>query len=128
VVDAADPTKRQLIRGDALGGNAYAIGTAQVTFPTGLPDSFGVSGAAFAEFGTLGILDDNAKRSEIFVGTDGSVVNRFIDDAASLRASVGVSIFWDSPFGPVQFDLAEPLVKEPYDETQTFRFSTRTRF
>jgi outer membrane protein insertion porin family len=119
---------RTTIKGDALGGNAYAIGTLQVTFPTGLPDSFGVSGAAFAEFGTLGILNERDKRSETFVGLDGSVVNRFVDDAASLRASAGISIFWDSPFGPVQFDFAKPLAKEPYDETQEFRFSTRTRF
>jgi outer membrane protein insertion porin family len=119
---------RNTIRGDALGGNAYAIGTAQVTFPTGLPESFGVSGAAFLEFGTLGILADEDKRSETFTGLDGSIINRFVDDAASLRASVGVSVFWDSPFGPVQFDFSQPLASEPYDQEETFRFSSRTRF
>lgn len=125
-----DPTTgaRSTIIGDALGGNAYAIGSAQVTFPTGLPESFGVSGAAFAEFGTLGVLDDSAKRKERFTDSSGTAIERFVDDAASLRASVGISVFWDSPFGPVQFDFSEPLVKEPYDQTQTFRFSTRTRF
>lgn len=128
VIDTLNPANNRLIKGDALGGNAYAIGTAQVTFPTGLPDSFGLSGAAFAEFGTLGILNERDKQGDIFTAVDGTVINRFVDDAASLRASIGISLFWDSPFGPVQFDFAEPLAKEPYDETQTFRFSTRTRF
>jgi Outer membrane protein/protective antigen OMA87 len=55
--------------------------------------------------------------------------NRLIvDDAASLRVAAGVSIYWDSPFGPVQFDLSQPLEYEEYDRREQFRFSTRTRF
>jgi outer membrane protein insertion porin family len=30
--------------------------------------------------------------------------------------------------GPIQFDFSRVLVKEPYDKTETFRFSTSTRF
>jgi outer membrane protein insertion porin family len=45
-----------------------------------------------------------------------------------LRAAAGVSVFWDSPFGPVQFDFSTPLAYEPYDHLQQFRFSTRTSF
>ena len=36
--------------------------------------------------------------------------------------------FWDSPFGPVQFDFSKPLAETAYDRTQSFRFSTRTKF
>lgn len=110
--------------GDALGGNAYAIGTFQLTFPTGLPDSFGISSAAFLEFGSLGILDDANRRT--VVAPDGTALT--VEDDFALRASAGVSIFWDSPFGPVQFDFAQPFQYEDYDERETFRFSTRTRF
>jgi outer membrane protein insertion porin family len=42
--------------------------------------------------------------------------------------AAGVSVFWDSPFGPVQFDFAQPLQYEDYDRREEFRFSTRTNF
>ena len=147
VEDSASPGQPQLIEGDSLGGNAYYIGTLQMTFPTGLPKEYGISGALFAEFGGLGILDEADRRKQVVTTyPDGvhpighpnagqpvnpgnyNTVTAYVDDALSLRASVGVSIFWDSPFGPVQFDFAHPLAQEEYDRTEGFRFSTRTRF
>ena len=125
--DSAFPGQVGVIEGDALGGNAYYIGSLQLTFPTGLPKEYGISGALFTEFGGLGILDPNDRRKQVFTsGT--STITSYVDDSLSLRASAGVSIFWDSPFGPVQFDFAQPFAREEYDNTETFRFSTRTRF
>ncbi len=115
--------------GDAIGGNVFAIGTIEVSFPLGLPEQFGLSGALFTEFGTLGTVDDGAREArEYLYGDPPSTYRLFVEDDPSLRASAGVSIFWDSPFGPVQFDFAEPFQKEDYDRTESFRFSTRTRF
>ena len=34
--------------------------------------------------------------------------------------SVGASMIWDSPFGPLRFDFAYPLLKQWYDRTQLF--------
>ena len=51
-----------------------------------------------------------------------------IRDDTSLRASAGLSVFWDSPLGPIRFDFSQVLAKEDYDNTETFRFSTNTRF
>lgn len=113
-----------LDRGDALGGNGFAIGTIQLDFPLGLPESFGVSAALFTEFGTLGVLDPASRRSVAVSSTSRLIV----EDELALRASAGVSLYWDSPFGPVQFDFAQPLQYEDYDKRQAFRFSTRTRF
>jgi len=45
-----------------------------------------------------------------------------------LRASAGLSVGWDSPFGPIRFDFSQIIRKEEYDRTETFRFSTSTRF
>jgi outer membrane protein insertion porin family len=45
-----------------------------------------------------------------------------------LRASVGLSIYWDSPFGPIRLDFAHVLAKEEYDRTKSFRFSAGRRF
>jgi outer membrane protein insertion porin family len=89
-----------------------------------VPESFGLDAALFTEFGTLGILDDRSRRTVDLAG-DNMLV---IDDTPSLRATAGITFFWDSPFGPVQFDFAQPIQNEEYDEVEEFRFSTRTRF
>jgi outer membrane protein insertion porin family len=119
-----DVTGAIVQEGDSLGGNAYAIGTLQLDVPLPLPESFGVDAALFTEFGTLGIVDSSNRRIVDVTGPNRLIV----DDTASLRLSAGVTFFWDSPFGPVQFDFAEPILYEDYDQTQQFRFSTRTRF
>ena len=62
------------------------------------------------------------------LGFPGLSAVRIPKDAASLRASAGLSVFWDSPFGPIRFDFAQILRKEEYDRTESFRFSTSTQF
>ena len=49
-------------------------------------------------------------------------------DTKKIRASVGASILWDSPMGPIRFDFAKALSKSPYDQTQFFRFSGGASF
>jgi outer membrane protein insertion porin family len=110
--------------GDAVGGNAFAIGTVQLDVPLPVPESFGLGGALFVDFGTLGYLDAANRATVDLPGSTRLIV----DDSASLRVAAGVSVFWDSPFGPVQFDFAQPLQHEDYDQTEEFRFSTRTQF
>jgi outer membrane protein insertion porin family len=108
---------------EALGGNLYAIGTVEETFPDGLPEQYGIHTAAFTQIGTLGILDDADKR------TPGTLEdNPFVKDNLGLRLSAGISVFWKSPLGPIRVDLAAPIVKERFDKTQVFNFSTSTRF
>jgi outer membrane protein insertion porin family len=119
-----DVTGAIVDEGDAVGGNAYAIGTLQLDVPVPLPESFGVGGALFVDFGTLGYLDA-ANRATIDLAGPNRLI---VDDSASLRVAAGVSVFWDSPFGPVQFDFAQPLQHEDYDDLEEFRFSTRTQF
>ena len=47
---------------------------------------------------------------------------------AAVRASVGASLIWDSPFGPLRFDFAYPLLKQSYDRLQWFQFGGGARF
>jgi outer membrane protein insertion porin family len=49
-------------------------------------------------------------------------------DDASIRSSVGASIMWSSPVGPIRMDFAKALTKEKYDEEQFFRFGASTKF
>lgn len=109
-------------QGDALGGRAYAIGTVELTIPTFLPEQYGIKGALFTDFGTIGLLDNKDK-----LDITGKV-NPAVHDDLSLRASAGLSIFWKSPMGPIRFDFSQILAKEDYDRTETFRFSTSTKF
>jgi outer membrane protein insertion porin family len=44
------------------------------------------------------------------------------------RASVGASLLWASPFGPLRVDYAVPVLKEDTDEVQNFNIGISTRF
>ncbi len=119
---------------NSLGGNAYYQGTFELTVPNFIPEEYGIRSALFLDVGSLGLLDDVDKTPPLFItdatsiGYPGLGAIRITKDAASLRASAGLSVFWDSPFGPIRFDFSQILRKEEYDRTQSFRFSTSTRF
>lgn len=102
---------------DTLGGQLVAIGRAELTFPLGLPESFGVRGGIFSDFGTVGLLSDDI--------TD---LRPEIRDDLSIRVSAGFSLFWRSPFGPIRIDLAQVFQREDYDELEQFRFGASTQF
>ncbi|MEO0999254.1 MAG: outer membrane protein assembly factor BamA [Pseudomonadota bacterium] len=106
---------------DALGGNFYAVARFQASFPLGLPEEYGVFGGVFSDVGTLWGLDQDT----FTVPGEGTFT---IDDSPKLRASVGISLFWDSPFAPLRFDIAVPVVSQDGDDEEIFRFSAGTRF
>jgi outer membrane protein insertion porin family len=107
----------------ALGAKFFAIGSIEQTFPDGLPEQYGIKTALFTDFGTAGLLDDADKRDSL----THSIVTTVQDDL-HLRASVGISVFWKSPLGPIRIDLSDVLDKASYDKTENFKFSTSTRF
>ncbi|GBF59360.1 outer membrane protein assembly factor BamA [Candidatus Phycosocius bacilliformis] len=116
--------KVRTIYGDALGGKAYGIASFELTVPTPLPESYGITAALFVDVGTLGGLDPVDKvKGDINYGTYQNT-----RDGLALRASAGLSVNWVSPFGPVRFDFSNPFLKEEYDKAETFRFSTATNF
>ncbi|HEX2116050.1 MAG TPA: outer membrane protein assembly factor BamA [Alphaproteobacteria bacterium] len=104
---------RDITTGDALGGREYAIGTAQLTFPSGLPKELGIRANVFSDFGML--RDPDTTGPEVV-------------DVDTIRVSLGVGAVWRSPFGPIRVSLATPVRKEPFDETELFRFSFGSRF
>ncbi|HZZ32281.1 MAG TPA: BamA/TamA family outer membrane protein, partial [Phenylobacterium sp.] len=112
---------------DALGGKVYAIGSAELTVPTFLPEQYGIKAALFTYVGGEGLLD-NFDKMTTDTTTGLAIINPLIQDAFGIRASAGLSVFWKSPMGPIRFDFSQILKKEPYDITETFRFSTSTRF
>ena len=127
-VDAGGNTQR-IRKGRALGGKAYYQATAELTFPNFLPDEYGIDTALFLEAGSVGELDDiDTEPTNITqIGPDLFAIEES-QTSMPLRASAGLSVGWDSPFGPIRFDFSQILKKEEYDRTETFRFSTSTRF
>ena len=102
---------------DGLGGNYYWAARAEAQFPIGFPEEYGISGGLFADVGSIWGLDD-------VVGTNGTIV----DDDMYVRASVGASIFWTTPIGPLRFNFSHAVRKEDYDEEQNFDLTISTRF
>jgi outer membrane protein insertion porin family len=112
----------------ALGGTVDAIGTAQVRFPSLVPESYGINMGLFTDFGTLGRLDNLTPATRVCTGVQYSGVGTCVKDNLAFRASAGISVQWKSPFGPVQIDLGLPFVKTFYDRPQIIHFSTATGY
>ncbi len=142
---------------NALGGTTYFGGTLEVQFPIwGLPRDLGLRGALFADAGTLFNYDGGTKTALLGCPA-GSEARQFnvvtglaqtniacVRDKNVLRSSVGVSLLWQSPLGPIRFDYAYALTKDDGqfgvnpqtgiagkyggDRLQAFRFSGGTRF
>ena len=110
----------------ALGGNVYAIGTIQARFPGLIPESYGVNGGLFTDFGTLGHLDNIGTR--VCSGAQYSGVGTCVKDNLAFRMTAGISVQWKSPVGPVQIDLGLPIIKTFYDRPQIIHFSTATGY
>jgi outer membrane protein insertion porin family len=108
----------------SVGGEAYAIGTVELRFPNFLPEELGIKTSIFSDFGTVGIVADKPP-----CDNDGvAPADLCIEDDLALRASAGLSVYWNSPFGPVRLDFSQVLTKEHYDQTETFRFAAGTKF
>ncbi len=104
---------------DALGGNYFAVARLEADFPLGLPEEYGFSGGVFADAGSVWSLDD------VGGGTTGDDT---VDDDFHIRSSVGVSLFWTTPIGPLRFNFAKAIEKQDYDKEQFFDLTISTRF
>ena len=116
---------RDLETNDSLGGNSFAVGTVELAFPLGfVAEDLGFRGRAFTDFGVLTGTDDAD-----FIDLDNNGTNdiRPVDEA-SVRVSIGAGLSWDSPLGPVNVDIAVPVISESFDEEQLFNFSFGTSF
>src|SRR4051794_11555881 len=126
---------------DALGGSLFWGTSVEAQMPLYfLPKEIGIKLAAFADAGSVwdyqGITAAPAGLPNTQPGTT-QTVTVGLDSASMIRSSVGVGLLWDSPLGPLRFDLAYPLKKycataidgtQVCDRTQIFRFSGGTRF
>ena len=118
---------------DALGGSLYWGASVEAQTPLYfLPKDVGIKLAVFADAGSLW-----SYKGPTFWNVTGETLQVGLDSPSMVRSSVGVGLLWDSPLGPLRFDLAYPITKycatpvgggEVCDRTQVFRFSGGTRF
>ncbi len=102
-----------------------------------LPKDAGFRGAVFIDAGSVwGYKGEttNAATGEINGSIPGSAGNfncqcgMIFADSPAMRMSAGGSIIWESPFGPLRFDFAYPILKQGYDRTQWFAFGGGAHF
>jgi outer membrane protein insertion porin family len=106
----------RLQNGEFLGATMYAAVSAEIEFPIpALPESYGLSGALWADAAWIDGLP----------GTGTSALDPASQDTP-LRTSIGASLIWDSPFGPLRGDVSHVLNKSTADRTQVFQITLQT--
>jgi outer membrane protein insertion porin family len=93
--------------GDPIGASRRAVLNAEFLFP--FP----------------GLLNDRSVRLSAFVDS-GMIADKF--ETESLRHSVGLSVSWISPLGPLKISVAQPINDKPDDRIQRFQFTFGTAF
>lgn len=100
--------------GEGLGATYYAGLSAEVEFPIPvLPESYGLSGAVWADVGYVG--------TESSAGPVAQAGN-----TTPVRSSIGASVIWDSPFGPLRGDFAHVIQQDTADRTQVFQLTLKS--
>ena len=102
---------------DAIGGNYYWVARFESDFPLGLPEELGLRGGVFYDVGNLYNVDNVDTTGATIVGGNGSI-----------RHVIGVSVLWDTPFGPLRFNFSQALKKESFDREQNFDLTIQAQF
>jgi outer membrane protein insertion porin family len=104
---------------DNVGGNIFWTTTAELQAPMPLvtPDAR-LKVALFSDAGSLWATNASSVASLASLSPAQQIAN-----ARALRASVGASLIWDSPFGAIRVDYAIPVAKQSYDVVQPLNFT-----
>ncbi len=113
----------RLASGEPNGSTMYAAASVELDFPLPIiPESLGVRGAVWADAAYISGVGGNLAADPASVSTP-------------LKATVGASVIWHSPFGPLRGDFGYVLSKGPTDRSlevcgsqacPTFQFSIQT--
>ena len=111
---------------DALGGRFIYTQSTQLNFPLPVGPDLGLSGRYFVDVGALAgarVLTTN------FTSYGASAAGQGIrGDNLRPRVGTGVGVSWKSPFGLINVDLGIPVVRQPSDKQQVFRFGFGSNF
>ena len=117
---------------DSIGGRFIYTQSTELRFPLPISADLGLSGRAFVDVGGLsevsrqtGLFARNVFGIPISGGINQNIAGQH---SLSPRVGSGVGVSWRTPFGLINIDLAQAVVKQKYDQTQFFRFGFGTRF
>jgi outer membrane protein insertion porin family len=101
----------RLATGEMIGSTMYAGLSGEIEFPIPiLPESYGLNGAVWA---------DAAWVSGVAGGLPATMAS--VDNP--IKASVGASVIWYGPFGPLRGDFGYAVSKATADKTQFFQLT-----
>ena len=103
---------------DSIGGRLIWTQSTEFHYPLPISPDLGITGRAFVDVGGLSEVP-----GLVVNGTPVAIVRN-----GGPRAGAGVGISWQTPFGLVNIDVADPVLKKKYDQSQIFRFGFGTRF
>ena len=107
---------------EPLGGEKYAVSRIEANFPIGLPKELGFYGGLFAEAGSLWGLNYDENKLNIEPNELKSVDSK-------IRSSIGFTLYWSTPIGPLQFNWAKPQqYLSGIDKTENFSFNIASQF
>ena len=107
---------------DSIGGRFLYTQSTEVRFPLPISPDLGLSGRAFVDLGGLAQVSSIVDPS---TGKDAPLRN---SSYLGPRVGAGVGVSWKTPFGLINIDLADAVVKRNFDQPQLFRFGFGTRF
>ena len=97
---------------DYIGGNYVASINLATTLPQIMPNLQNTNFSVFLDAANVWGIDYNSSLS----------------DNSKIRSSVGISVDFFTPIGPLNFSLTEPITKSSNDVTESFRFNIGTTF
>ncbi len=106
---------------DAFGGNILTTGSVELLFPIPfVTDRSRVRSSLFVDVGN--VFSSNCSPRQ-------SLRNNCSDfDVGQLRYSMGLSVTYLSPFGPLTFYVAKPFTKDEFDDEKNFDFTIGAGF
>ena len=107
---------------DNVGGNVYWTTSGELQAPMPLVSADAqLKVALFADAGSLWANGASSISKLSSLSPSQQIAN-----SQAIRASVGASLIWDSPFGALRVDYAYPVAKQSYDVTQRLNFTAGT--
>jgi outer membrane protein insertion porin family len=104
---------------DNAGGNVYWTTSGELQAPVPfVPADAQLKVALFSDAGSLWATPASGISNLSSLSPSQQIVN-----SRAIRASVGASLIWGSPFGAIRVDYAYPVAKQSYDVRQRLNFT-----
>jgi outer membrane protein insertion porin family len=110
------------MKGNAIGGDEYFFGSAQIEFPLKLIKEFKLKAHVFVDYATLINVNKFLFNEKIDIN------NQLSPGSDKLRVSTGIGLSIDTPIAPIGIDFGVPIVFDKSDIITHVYFSISKRF